>query len=146
TEMAYLIFAETERLPSVTTKSWLSLKAFTEGLRHFSAGKISRAIQSYEDAVKYDPGFAWAWAELGNVYLIRMPDAALEALLRALTLDPRHTRAYQRLAWAHVVLFGRDRDPDQLREAVEAQRQALRLRKKLAWFHHDLAIHLLRQA
>jgi len=48
-----------------TTSSLDALKAFTEGSRAWSAGKLDQARQLWNQALGYDSTFAWAHASLG---------------------------------------------------------------------------------
>ena len=77
-------------------------------------GGLGEAVHCYSRAVAIDPGFAPAWAGLGESYAImswfaygplrELHPKALEAARRALTLDASLPEAHHALAVAHMYL------------------------------------------
>jgi len=77
-------------------------------LKQRNQEQLSKAIEYLDGAVRIDPGFSDAWAELALAYVRRRqlvfsaaerdPGAAQRAALRAIDLDPHHGPAYAILA------------------------------------------------
>ncbi|HEY6504466.1 MAG TPA: hypothetical protein VIZ28_10870 [Chitinophagaceae bacterium] len=94
----------------------------------FTKEVFQNAINALEAAVKADPGYALAWAMLGELYLddkanefkkIDNPaEEGLKCALRAIKIDPVCQHAYAALAW--VYLFHHNRE-----ESLKAADQCL---------------------
>jgi adenylate cyclase len=108
--------------------------------------EYNRALESIDVAIELDPGYAVAWAWKVIVYLFlagRSPadrasleiDAAFEAALRAIELEPSLGKAYLALGWAHL---GRD----ELIEAELAYRKGMDLTtESIDYFEYGLTLH-----
>ena len=77
-------------LGQYTTSSLAALRKYTEGQRHFLAGRRSEAIRLYEEAAAIDTAFAAAYAALGSTYAsIAEPGRARAAAQRAVAHQDR---------------------------------------------------------
>lgn len=83
-------YNRTKRLAAITTQSLPALKAFLVGESRFRAGDYQEALQSYEEAVSHDPGFALAYyrTSLAADWLTR-PDLARAAAEKAVQHSER---------------------------------------------------------
>ncbi len=71
------------------------------GVSLFDAGRFDEAAEQLEEAVRLKPGYALAWANLGQVELARKrPSQALEAHRKALSIDPTILMARRGLGFA----------------------------------------------
>ena len=73
------------------------------GFAHHSEGNYAAAARAYRQAVEGDPNAAVLWAALGEARILAseddpMPPLAVEALEKALELDPKEPRARYYLA------------------------------------------------
>lgn len=73
------------------------------GFAHYSEGDYAAAARAYRQAVEGDPNAAVLWAALGEARILAseddpIPPLAVEALERALELDPKEPRARYYLA------------------------------------------------
>ena len=112
----------------------------------FNNLEYNQALESIDSAVALDPGYAVAWALKVMVHLFlgsRGPvnrlslehDAAFEAALRAIELEPSLGKAYLALGWAH---WGRD----ELIEAELAYRKGMDLTtESIDYFEYGLTWH-----
>jgi tetratricopeptide (TPR) repeat protein len=98
-----------------TTGSLDALKAFTEGGRAWSAGRLDRAQDLWRQAIAYDSTFAWAHASLGlaaswsnNRPLAEKEFSAAEAHMDRLTERER--------LWLRALIAG---SRDQRQQAIE---------------------------
>jgi TolB-like protein/Tfp pilus assembly protein PilF len=98
---ARLSGAERRELADRPTKNSEAYDAYLRGLalseRSYLDADATRAMQSFENAVRFDPNFALAWARLSRVHSILFQisdasagrrDSAREALQKALQLQP----------------------------------------------------------
>jgi DNA-binding SARP family transcriptional activator/Flp pilus assembly protein TadD len=77
-------------LAQYTTSSLAALRKYTEGQRHFHAGRRSEAIRLTEEAVAIDTAFAAAYVALGSVYgSIAEPGRSRAAQKRAIVHQQR---------------------------------------------------------
>jgi len=83
-------YNRTKQLAAITTQSLPALKAFLVGEIRFRAGDYQEALQSYEEAVSHDPGFALAYyrTSLAADWLTR-PDLARAAAEKAVQHSER---------------------------------------------------------
>lgn len=83
-------YNRTKRLAAITTQSLPALKAFLVGESRFRSGDYQEALQSYEEAVSHDPGFALAYyrTSLAADWLTR-PDLARAAAEKAVQHSER---------------------------------------------------------
>ena len=123
------------RLARAGTRNNAAFEAYVRGRAYVlkpTRADLTRAEESFREALKLDPGFADAWAGLGSAYK-RMPIAAgvppreafpkaKEAANRALQLDPANAEAHSVLG---TVAFWYDWDYPRaehlLRRALELQ-------------------------
>lgn len=123
------------RLARAGTRNNAAFEAYVQGRAYVlkpTRADLTRAQESFSEALKLDPGFADAWAGLGSAYK-RMPIAAgvppreafpkaKEAANRALQLDPDNAEAHSVLG---TVAFWYDWDYPRaerlLRRALELQ-------------------------
>jgi eukaryotic-like serine/threonine-protein kinase len=74
--------------PFVLTKSVAALRAYDEGLQLARSGKEQDAAQKFAEATAADPGFAMAYAQLGQSYhKLGFDDKAEQMSRRAMTLS-----------------------------------------------------------
>jgi DNA-binding winged helix-turn-helix (wHTH) protein/tetratricopeptide (TPR) repeat protein len=81
-------------LPQVTTASLEALQAYSEARLLWRKGKYFDAVAAFEAALKLDPDFAMAHADLGNAcmsFMVRQPEKGREHYERALALTGRTT-------------------------------------------------------
>ena len=99
-------------------------------------GQLEDALKQYEEAVRLDPQFADAFANMGSV-LIKLGDfdAAQEAFEKAIHFAPRAGRNHSNLG---AVLF-RDKKYE---EALDRLREAVRLDSELTDARFNLALAL----
>ena len=135
--------SEVARIGRSETDSVEAYEAYSRGLANLRLGDIAsvdRAIHLLERATEHDPGYAAAWALLGNAYdlksgFLSLPELAEKAVRleqRALELDPNSANAQRWLGSAYLTLGRYD-------EAIEAITEALRLDPDHANAHAGLA-------
>jgi predicted O-linked N-acetylglucosamine transferase (SPINDLY family) len=120
---------------------------FSLGRAYKSLGRLDDAIAAYERALNLHPGYVDALVSLGIALRLRGElEAAIAAYRRALTLRPDHPEALGNLGNALAErLFGEHArlvSGEDLREAIEVQRRALRLSPGSANLMHNLALSL----
>jgi tetratricopeptide (TPR) repeat protein/predicted Ser/Thr protein kinase len=125
------------------TTSLEAYEAYSRGLmnlRMATRESLDHALAQFERATSLDPGYARAWAALGQARSLKgeflsMPgfvEQAIEALARAIELDAGLAHAHASLGQAHLVLGRHD-------EAIAAIREAIRLDPANASAHAALA-------
>ena len=62
--------SESKPLAAATTSSLEALKQYSLGVEKRNAGQVQEAKTMYEDALRIDPGFTMAMAQLGNLHVI----------------------------------------------------------------------------
>jgi predicted Zn-dependent protease len=68
--------------------------AIARGNFHMALGESGKAATSYSDAARRNPNSAVAWNNLGRALeRLGIPDRAEKHYVRALEIDPNHTRA-----------------------------------------------------
>jgi tetratricopeptide (TPR) repeat protein/predicted Ser/Thr protein kinase len=112
------------------TQSVEAYEAFSRGMMNLRMGtrdSLDRAVANFERAVERDPAYAAAWMGLGSTLdlkgeflsLPELSERAIEALRRAIALDPGLALAHSRLGSAYL---SRQRYEDALRAVQEAVR------------------------
>jgi len=147
---ATLSSGERARMDDRPTRSLEAYEAYLRG-RHAwntrTVAGLAESIGHLEDATRIDPGFALAWANLSDSYIVqalygaepafRVMPLALESAAKALAIEPRLGEA---LASRGTVLALYERDW----EAAESDfRRALECSPQYATGHQWFALHLL---
>ena len=125
------------------TLSVEAYEAYSRGmmnLRQATRDSIDRAIAAFEEATRYDPEYAIAWAAAGGAYglkgnFLSIPDMvhkAIELDRRAIAIDPE-------LADAHLWLGGALLSLGRADEAIVSIREAIRLEPDNGQAHQGLA-------
>ncbi len=109
---------------------------------------IDSAIRLLEEAVKIDPNYAVAWAELARVYNIKtfyfsagadqkqLNENAEVAVAKALTIDPNLAEGHFArgfILWTHAKRFPHE-------QAIQSYKRALELNPNLDEAHHQLGL------
>jgi len=95
-------------------------------------------LSIWEDTVRKSPNKERPWYNLGSLYDDEgQYDKAIQALVRAIFLDPKHGEAWHNLGRSYIVV-------GQNEQAVRVLRQAVRLNPKLENAKVNLAVALLR--
>jgi len=91
-------------LPQVTTPSLQALQLYSEGRLMWRKARYFQAVDTFEAALKLDPDFAMAHADLGNAYMsfmVRQPEKGRQHYERALALTSRTTERERMIIEAH---------------------------------------------
>jgi Flp pilus assembly protein TadD len=84
--------------------------SYKQGVALERAGEYSQAIEAFEAATTANPGFAWAYRDMGTCYYrLGDIDKARQAYAQYLTLNPRDT---QTKAFAKSLKHKQALDPD----------------------------------
>ena len=109
---------------------------------------IDTAIQLLEEAIKIDPNYAVAWAELARAYSVKafyfsgatdrkqLNENAEVAVARALTIDPNLAEGHFArglILWSHAKRFPHE-------QAIQSYKRALELNPNLDEAHHQLGV------
>jgi serine/threonine-protein kinase len=120
-----------DRLAGSTTVGPDALAVYAQGRRYLErpdvAGNVQRAIGAFETAVTQEPQFGLAWAALGEARWARYAetkepaytDAARDALIEALRLDPEQPAVHYALAMLYRGTGRADDAMAQLRQSIE---------------------------
>ena len=125
------------------TLSVEAYEAYSRGmmnLRQATRDSIDRAIAAFEEATRYDPEYAIAWAAAGGAYglkgnFLSIPDMlhkAIELERRAIAIDPELADAHLWVGSALLALGRAD-------EAIVSIREAIRLDPDNGQAHQGLA-------
>lgn len=75
---------------------------YTQGIAEFKKENYKAALPYFEQAVKVDPDFAFAWDNIGVCYRnLNNYDKAIEAYSKSLAIDPNGTMPLQNIAVAY---------------------------------------------
>lgn len=111
---------------------------FRIGFIHAQRGELDKAVEAYRTAIRFDPGYADAYANLGDVLAdLRQPAEAIASYREALRLEPGHVAARMNLA---ITLAS----TGQLEEAVQHLERAVQQDPRNFSAHHNLALTLTR--
>ncbi|HXU38168.1 MAG TPA: tetratricopeptide repeat protein [Blastocatellia bacterium] len=137
----------------------LSLPAFAHafnqrGFQYHAQGNLSAARESYERAVRLQPGYAAAHYDLATAYEDSQPDKAIEEYLLAIKYDSHIYPAYNNLARLYLIRGENDdhdralteliraRDLFPQGESAEEMNAQYSLYKNLGWADYALANYL----
>jgi tetratricopeptide (TPR) repeat protein len=114
-------------------------KEFDRGVQAWRKGQSEDAVRHLKDAIRIDPSFVEAQAELATVYTKSgQSSLALELLDRALALDPKSALLHSNKASVLIIL-------DRPVEAEDSARRALQLDAAWIQAHYLLGAALLAQ-
>lgn len=125
------------------TESVEAYEHFSRGMMNLRTGSrdsLDRAIYFFEKATELDTNYASAWAGLGAIYDLKgsflgIPELSHKAIdfeKKAISLNPRLSRAHQFLGGAYNSIGRYD-------DAIEAIKEAMRLEPNNAGAHATLA-------
>ena len=135
-DRAILFFERAVALDPTYARAWLALGGAYEVKATDLAipELLERALASFERCLALQPRLARAWKELGSTLVdLGQQEKGLEAIRRALELDPGDGAAHAALARAHFIGAGRFAD------AAEAFERALALNPQGGWYALQLA-------
>jgi len=124
--------AEKKRIEDRPTENLVAYDLYLKGREHYSRYRREdneTAIEQFQKALKLDPGFALAYAGLGDAYAQRVLrfgfpepwlDSSLEASRKAIALAPDLPEGHKALGLAYL-------DKGAYRESLEANRRAVDL-------------------
>jgi protein kinase/serine/threonine-protein kinase len=124
--------AEKKRIEERPTQNLVAYDLYLKGREHYNRFRREdneTAIEHFQEALKLDPGFALAYAGLGDAYAQRgrrfgFPeswlDSSLEACRKAIALAPELPEGHKALGLAYLVKGA-------YRESLEASRRAVDL-------------------
>jgi tetratricopeptide (TPR) repeat protein len=100
-------------------------------------GRVPEALAEFQEAIRIDPRFVLAYANVGSTYLYQMGDvaSALPVFQKILQLDPGNAWAQDCLGWSY---FAENELPEAqaaFEKAVAANPQAIVSRYRLAHTH-----------
>lgn len=135
-DRAILFFERATALDPLYARAWLALgEAYEVKATDLAMPELlEKAMASFEKCLALQPRLARAWKELGSTLVdLGRQDKGLEAIRRALELDPGDGAAHAALARAHFIGAGRFSD------AAEAFERALALNPQGGWYALQLA-------
>ncbi len=102
-ERLQLVIASNEKQSEKSvSKDPESLRYYSLGAQEAKDGNHERAIEYYEEALRIDPNFAFAWDNIGIAYRrLDQYDKAIEAYNKSLELDPYGMMPLQNIAIAY---------------------------------------------
>ncbi|MBA2257353.1 MAG: protein kinase, partial [Acidobacteria bacterium] len=132
--------AEIEKRETRSVEAYESYARGMMNLRQATRESIDRAIAAFEDATRYDPEYAIAWAALGGAYGLKgnflsineMLHKAIDLERRALAIDPDFADAH---LWLGSALLGLGKTD----EAIVSIKEAIRLEPDNGQAHQGLA-------
>jgi non-specific serine/threonine protein kinase len=132
--------ADIERQETKSVEAYESYARGMMNLRLATRDSIERAISEFEEATRYDPEYAVAWAALGGAYSLKGSFLSLKDLMvkgleverRAISIDPKLSDAHSWLG-ASLLNLGR------VDEALTSIHEAIRLDPGNGQAHQTLA-------
>ncbi|MGA8572680.1 MAG: tetratricopeptide repeat protein [Desulfobaccales bacterium] len=105
-----------------------------KGNEQFKAGNLDQAIADYTKALEIDPKLAWAYNNLGAIYVQKDDfDHAMAAYNKALEIDPKQAQFYNNRGGAYRELNHYD-------EAIADFKRALELNPSYANAYYNRAV------
>ena len=135
-DRAILFLERAVALDPAYARAWLALgEAYDVKATYLAMPELlEKAMASFEKCLALQPRLARAWKELGSTLVdLGREDKGLEAIRRALELDPADGASYGALGRAHFIGTGR------FAEAAEAFERALELNPQGGWYALQLA-------
>jgi tetratricopeptide (TPR) repeat protein/predicted Ser/Thr protein kinase len=135
-DRAILFFERAVALDPAYARAWLALgEAYDVKATYLAMPELlEKAMASFEKCLALQPRLARAWKELGSTLVdLGREDKGLEAIRRALELDPEDGASYGALGRAHFIGTGR------FAEAADAFERALELNPQGGWWALQLA-------
>jgi tetratricopeptide (TPR) repeat protein len=122
------------------------------GRTYLQMGRVPEALAEYKEAIRIDPKFVLAYANVGFTYLYQMGDvsSALPVCEKILELDPRNASAQDCLGWSYFAKNELPQAQAAFEKAVAANPQGTLSRYRLAHTHrlqghYQKAIETLQQ-
>jgi len=122
------------------------------GRTYLQMGRASEALAEYKEAIRIDPRFVLAYANVGATYLYQMGDvaSALPVCQKILQLDPGNAWAQDCIGWSYFAKNDLAQAQAAFEKAVAANPQATLSRYRLAHTHrvqghYQQAIETLQQ-
>ena len=122
------------------------------GRTYLQMGRASEALAEYKEAIRIDPRFVLAYANVGATYLYQMGDvaSALPVCQKILQLDPGNAWAQDCIGWSYFAKNDLPQAQAAFEKAVAANPQATLSRYRLAHTHrvqghYQQAIETLQQ-
>jgi tetratricopeptide (TPR) repeat protein len=122
------------------------------GRTYLQMGRVPEALTEYKEAIRIDPRFVLAYANVGATYLYQMGDvaSALPVCQKILQLDPGNAWAQDCLGWSYFAKNDLPQAQAAFEKAVAANPQATLSRYRLAHTHrlqghYQQAIETLQQ-
>lgn len=135
-DRAILFFERAVALDPLYARAWLALgEAYEVKATDLAMPELlEKAMASFEKCLALQPRLARAWKELGSTLVdLGREDKGLEAIRRALELDPGDGASYGALGRAHFIGTAR------FAEAADAFERALELNPQGGWYALQLA-------
>jgi len=135
-DRAILFFERAVALDPAYARAWLHLgEAYDVKATYLAMPELlEKAMASFEKCLALQPRLARAWKELGSTLVdLGQEEKGLEAIRRALELDPGDGASYAALGRAHFIGTGR------FAEAAAAFERALELNPQGGWYALQLA-------
>jgi serine/threonine protein kinase/tetratricopeptide (TPR) repeat protein len=107
------------------------------GRTYLQMGRVPEALAEYKEAIRIDPRFVLAYANVGGTYLYQMGDvaSALPVCQKILQLDPGNGWAQDCLGWSYFAKNDLPQAQAAFEKAVAANPQATLSRYRLAHTH-----------
>ncbi|MBN1385148.1 MAG: tetratricopeptide repeat protein [Elusimicrobia bacterium] len=99
---------------------------------YYNSGNFAEAQKSYEESIRFNPGFALSYSGLGNVYKKKgLINKAVEFYERALAIDPFSARTHFKLGYAYE-------DIGMYIQAIEHYKKAIQFSSGYVQAHFNL--------
>jgi len=119
---------------TVSSVQKLANDFYLNGRGQFEAGDVRGAVESYLQSIKFEPGSAEVFLNLGHAYLKLEKDReAIKAFRESVKLNSENPETHYGLGFASF-------RSKKFRDAADAFRKATELRPKMAKAHYGLAL------